>query len=206
MVFFSTPAQTRSPTPPPITLTLHPLLLYSQHDILRGHCTSLLWDLRETPRISVRHVAPPHITLTKLELAQYATVPRMPSLYITCGILPGDWTMKAYNPEGLTLLDVLDAIHDCLKVQLTGAEWDAISHKQRGRISAIFDLRWRLAPVPSKAHSRGVLRADCLLNHTIFGGLTPSPVSANKCILTLRRPSPKSNLSNANSFLLATQA
>jgi len=188
MVLFTTPT-TPSPTPPRGSLTLHPLLRYSQHDVLPGHCTSLLWDLREAPVKSVRHVSAPHITLAKRVLAQHATVPRVPTLYITCGIFPDDWTMKAYNPEGLTLLDVLEAIHDCLNAQLTGAEWDALGVKQRSRISTVFDLRWRIASTPAKTHSRGVLRADCLLKHVLFAGLTLSPVTPNRCVLTLRRPS-----------------
>lgn len=188
MVLFTTPT-TPSPTPPRVPLTLHPLLLYSQHDILPGHCTSLLWDLREPPIKSVRHISTPHITLTEHDLAQHATVPRVPVLHITCGIFPDAWTMKAYNPEGLTLLDVLEAIHDSLKMQLTRGEWDSLCLKQRGRISTVFNLRWRVASAPAKTRSHGVLRADCLLNHTLFAGLTLSPLTANRCVLTLRRPS-----------------
>ncbi|GLB45116.1 hypothetical protein LshimejAT787_2000210 [Lyophyllum shimeji] len=187
MVRFATPQSSPS-TQPRAPFTLHPLLRYSQHDILPGHCTSLLWDLREAPIKSVRHISVPHMTLTERVLAQHATTPRVPTLRVTCGIFPDDWTIMAYNPEGLTLLDILEAIHDCLQAQLTPAEWDALSSKQRRRISAVFDLRWRVAPVPAKTHSGGILRADCLLSHSLFAGLTLFPSVSDGCVLTLRRP------------------
>ncbi|GLB42165.1 hypothetical protein LshimejAT787_1101800 [Lyophyllum shimeji] len=177
-------------TPSHAAFTLHPLLQYSQHDIIPGHCTSLLWDLREAPIMSVRHVSAPHIALTEHELREHATTPPVPVLQITCEILPGGWSMTARNPQGVTLLDILQAIHACLQIQLTHDEWDAMSLKQQGRISKVFDLRWRVSAAPASTHANGVIRADCLLQHTLFGGLTRSLVTADSCILTLRRPYP----------------
>ncbi|KAF8069109.1 ectomycorrhiza-regulated small secreted protein [Lyophyllum atratum] len=178
------------PTSPHAPRTLHPLLQYVQNNVLPGHCTPLLWDLREAPMMSVRHVSTPHIALTEQDLSQHATTPRVPYLNISCGILPEQWAMTAHNPQGVTLLDVFQTIYACLQVQLTHAEWDAMCLKHQNRISAVFDLRWRLAAAPATTHAQGVLRADCLLNHILFGGLALSLVAADSCVLTLRRPYP----------------
>lgn len=168
-------------------LTLHPLLRYSQHDVVPGHCCSIIWDLREAP-IAVRHVTSLGTPIDELEFSEHAITPPVSSLHIQCDILPEPWPIEASNPYGVTIRDVLQAIYVCLQKQLRHEEWDRMSEKHRGRISQIFDARWRVAVEPARVHDQGVLRVDCVLRHTWFGGLTVSPESGDSCILTLRCP------------------
>ncbi|KAF5379124.1 hypothetical protein D9615_006082 [Tricholomella constricta] len=192
----SPPASLRAPG----TLALHPLLQYSQHDLLPGLCTALLWDLRDTPLTSARHIAAHH-PLSAHELTQPATTPRVTTLHLTCGLLhlplppdsgegEGAWAMEAHNPHGVTLLDVLHALHAGLQTPLTHEEWGALCVKQQTRVGAAFDLRWRAAGAPMETRARGVVRADCLLRHTLFAGLSVSLVEPDSCMLTVRRPAP----------------
>ncbi|KAG5642359.1 hypothetical protein DXG03_002956 [Asterophora parasitica] len=108
------------------------------------------------------------------------------------------WAMEAHNPHGVTVLDVLTALYTGLQTPLTHDEWDALSAKQQKRVSAAFDARWRLAgsepgaeEVGEEVRGRGVVRADCLLHHTLFAGLTVSLVELKSCVLTVRRPQPQ---------------
>jgi len=169
-------------------LLLHPLLRYSQHNIVDSHCCSLLWDLHDTPTYSVRHVSGPNALLTADELSQYATSPPVPSLHIKCGIFPADWPIQASNPQGVMIGDVLQAIHTCLQLQIRKDEWDSLCKKQRDRINRVFDSRWRVSIDPLRIRGHGVLRVDCLLQHIWFAGLSVSLVHGDSCILTLRRP------------------
>jgi hypothetical protein len=170
-------------------LTLHPLLRYSQHNIVGSHCCSLVWDLHEAPTYSVRHVSDPNALLEVAELSQFATSPPVTSLHIKCGIFPADWPMQACNSQGVTIRDVLQAIHTCLHLQIRQDEWDSLCKKQRDRINKVFDSRWRMSVDPLHVRAHGVLRVDCLLQHIWFAGLTVvSIVRGNSCILTLRCP------------------
>ena len=169
-------------------LILHPLLCYSQHYIVDLHCCSLLWDMHQVPSYFVRQVHPPNTLLTDAELSHYATSPSVQSLNITCGIFPSDWPIRAHNPTGVRIRDVLQAIHTCLHVQITPKEWNGLCAKQRDRINRVFDARWRVSVEPLRVRAHGILRIDCLLQHTWFAGLTVSLVHENSCILSLRRP------------------
>jgi hypothetical protein len=170
-------------------LILHPLLRYSQHSV-RGNTCPLLWDLHDAPTYSIRHVSDPTAPLTHAELCQHATSPPAPSLYIDCGIFPEEWPIHAYNPCGVTIGDVLQAIYTCVQQQIRQEEWDGLCAKQRDRVNRVFDARWRLSVNPLRVRACGVLRIDCLLQHTWFAGLTVSIAHRNSlnCILTLRRP------------------
>ncbi|KAJ7148703.1 hypothetical protein C8R43DRAFT_1008481, partial [Mycena crocata] len=104
---------------------LHPLLQYSQHEEL-GHCSALLWDLREPPR-SARHVSAPERPLSEFELSQHATNPPVSCLRVTCGIFPEEsWVSEAQNWLGVTIGNVLDAIFATLCTQLNYQEWNKL--------------------------------------------------------------------------------
>ncbi|KAG5637675.1 hypothetical protein H0H81_003643 [Sphagnurus paluster] len=184
-------------------LTLHPLLAYSQHELVPGLCTALMWDMRDPPT-AARPTSAPHLTLSAHELAEPATAPPMPSLRIMCGVFPQspdpasgtDWTMEVRatsSSAGLTLGDVLGAVYEGLAVPLVHAEWDALCEKQQKRIGEVFDRRWREAADPAGVRARGVIRADCLLFHTLFGGLAMSFETSRSCVLIVRRPPPVRN-------------
>jgi len=195
-------------------LVLHPFLRYYQHEVVQGHCTSILWDLRDFPLSSTGARPVTSVrggALTESDLVQPATTPPVQSLVITCGLFPEPWPITAVGNArsssiflggihgdgdvdrwAVTVLDVLNAIHTCLQKQLTHDEWGRMCVKHQQRVSAVFDARWRMAPDPAGTHACGVRRMDCLLKCTWFGGLSIISRSVAEygegCILTLRRP------------------
>ena len=166
---------------------IHTLLLYSQHNISPGHCSSLLWDLREPPA-NARPVLNLEEPLSRLDLAQHATFPPLPILYITCDIFPEEWPIKVTRDDGVTVGDVLEAIHHTLLRRISHDEWNRLSLKQQNRIKIVFDNRCAMAENREECRLHGVLRVDCILYHTLFAGLSVSPGLDNTCILSLRRP------------------
>ncbi|KAF7344384.1 Ectomy corrhiza-regulated small secreted protein [Mycena sanguinolenta] len=170
---------------PPI---LHPLLQYSQHVGELGHCCPLLWDLRESPR-TARHVSAPERYLSEFELSQHATNPPVSYLRVTCGIFPEEsWVSEARNWLGVTVGNVLDAISETVKTQITYPEWNKLCPKQQNRVNIVFDARWRRSANAAEIRERGVLRSDCMLHHVLFSGLSPAPDADATYFLTLKRP------------------
>jgi len=164
---------------------LHSLLCYSQHVVAAGHCCPLLWDVREPPASAQRVVSMDSITERHLSLP--ATSKPMPILQITCDLFPDDRSIKILRLEGVTIGDVLDAIYTMLRQPIGRNELDLLSDKQRSRVAAVFKERCKIAPSPDKCRSHGILRADSLIHHTLFAGLSVSPVNDCSAILTLRR-------------------
>ncbi|KAK7039639.1 Ectomy corrhiza-regulated small secreted protein [Favolaschia claudopus] len=167
---------------------LHPLLQYSQHDTELGHCSQLIWDLREPAR-SARHILSPDRPLSDFELSQHATNPPVFQLRVTCGIFPEEsWVSEARNWLGVTVADVLDSIAATMQTQLTWAEWNKLCPKQQNRVNIVFDARWRRASDGEQVRERGVLRSDCVLQHILFAGLSVLLDADTTFFLTFRRP------------------
>lgn len=169
--------------------TMHPLLSYSQHNVLggdvAGHPCLTTWDMR-TPTEYARYTKHDQ-PLTSTDLAQPATQPPLESLEITCGFFPGNWPITIRRPRGITVGDVLEAIHTAIIRRISHAEWEAFSERQREGIKIVFNNRWQAAADPDVCRQNGVLRMDCLLQHTLFGGLSVSLETEDSCILSLRR-------------------
>ena len=170
--------------------TLHQYLHYSQHEQPSepGIYCPLVWDLRELPSSGARHVSNLQQPLSPRRLAQAATFPLVQSLEITCDILPEHWLIEAYNPAYVTLFDVLQAIYDSLHVPLLEEECERLTPKQRARARAAYERRCEMALQPEVCREQGMLRLDCLANHILFGGLSPSMEMRWSFILSLRRP------------------
>jgi len=168
-------------------LVLHPLLSYSQHEIVPGNCAPIVWDLREPPE-SALHVDNHDKPLSPASLSKHATNPPCLVLRIKCDIFPEPWLIEVRRMEPLTVGDVLHTIHSVIKRRITQSEWDRISEKQRGRIGVIFDSRCKLSLQREECRANGVLRVDCLLSHTLFAGLSASLDEDGTFIMTLRRP------------------
>ncbi|KAG6915018.1 hypothetical protein DXG01_013900 [Tephrocybe rancida] len=199
----SSPPRTHTPT-----LSLHPLLRYSQHG-----GPALVWDLRTDPTpVILRQVTAPTsndgtgttsiiVPVPEEELLQPATAPPVSVLSLTCGIVPPSSTWSTIdvassspsqngNPREVTVLDVLRALRWCMGTRLIQSEWDALPKKQQERVNSVFDSRWRESDTPAVTRAEGVLRQDCLLQHTLWAGLTPSVEDEGAAVLTLRRPDP----------------
>jgi hypothetical protein len=172
-------------------LSLHSFLHYSQYQQPTDpslYC-SLVWDLRESPAPSARHVSKLDSPLSS-ELAHPATYPPVARLTITCNLLPDNWRMEATNPSYVSLLDVLQAIYTSLHIPLQTSEWEVLSPKQKDRVQEAFRRRCAQAIDPAECELAGKLRIDRLALHTIFGGLTASLEDKSSFILSLRRPHP----------------
>ncbi|KAF9485128.1 hypothetical protein BDN70DRAFT_675245 [Pholiota conissans] len=168
---------------------MHHLLVYSQHNVLggdvAGHPCLISWDMR-TPTEYARYIDHDQ-PLSFNDLAQPATEPSLESLEITCGFFPGDWPIQITHAGGITVGDVLDAIHNTIIRRISHAEWNLLSERQQDRIKVVFNNRWQAAADPDVCRQNGVLRMDCLLQHTKFGGLSVSLEADDSCILSLRR-------------------
>jgi len=167
-------------------LVLHPLLSYSQHDIVPGNCAPIVWDLREPPG-SALHVDNHDKPLSPANLSKHATNPPCLVLSIKCDIFPEPWPIEVRRMEPVTVGDVLHTIHSVINRRITQSEWDRISEKQRGRIGEIFDNRCKVSLQREECRANGVLRVDCLLSHTLFAGLSSFDEDGT-FIMTLRRP------------------
>jgi hypothetical protein len=171
---------------PPV---LHPLLQYPQHDGELGQRCALHWDVRDSPE-SASHILAPDRPFSEFELSQHATTPPVFCLRVTCGIFPEEsWVSEARNELGVTVQNVLDAIFATACTQINYQEWDKLCPKQQHRVNVVFDARWRRSADPAQARAHGVIRADCVLKHTLFAGLTAAPSGEDSTyLLTLGRP------------------
>ncbi|KAG6828602.1 hypothetical protein H0H92_007343 [Tricholoma furcatifolium] len=185
--------------------SLHPVLSYSQHDV-----PTLVWDIRTDPTpASLQQVFPSGddsgtpsvlVPVSQRELLMPATAPPVSFLCLSCGIVPpsSPWGTIFVTPSPqrndaspcVTVLDVLNAVRDCMKTPITQEEWDALSKKQQNRVNLVFHSRWNESSTPAATRGDGVLRQDCLLQHTLWGGLTLSVNEEDAAVLSLRRPSP----------------
>ncbi|KIJ61576.1 hypothetical protein HYDPIDRAFT_56699, partial [Hydnomerulius pinastri MD-312] len=129
----------------------------------------LLWDVRYAPcrsaRVSGEAISPS-------QLAQTVTIPAVTSLHVTSDLLSPHWVIAAYNPTGVTVDDILSAIHAELYAPLTILEWDYMSLKQRARIESVFYARCQASHNFERTRNGGVRRMDYLINTTTFAGLS----------------------------------
>lgn len=167
-------------------LAIHPLLVYSQHDVLPGHVTPLMWDLHEIPD-GAHLVENPDEPLAPEQLMEDATRPSLNILTITCGVFPADWPIIIKQKLDISVSDVLRAIYAAVHRRISHEEWNELSPKEQVKITATFEERCNKSADPKATRDNGVLRIDCLLQHTSFAGLSVSPDEEDTCILTLRR-------------------
>ncbi|KAF9525065.1 ectomycorrhiza-regulated small secreted protein [Crepidotus variabilis] len=166
---------------------LHSLLRYYQQEVIPGYVCPIQWDVRDPPE-TARRVVSLEDVIGPFHLSRPATSPPMIVLHITCDIFPEAWPIEIRKLDTITINDVLHAIHSSLQRPIRRDEWERLSEKQHTRIEAVFDTRCKNAPNRDECRSRGVLRVDCLLQHTVYAGLSVSPDADCSCFLTLRRP------------------
>ncbi|KAF9476954.1 hypothetical protein BDN70DRAFT_811415 [Pholiota conissans] len=171
------------------TLVLNPILAFTQGGgsptQATDHPCPIHWDLRKSS-VEARLNGDPNSPLTFGHLGRPATDPKLDSLDITCGMLE-KWPIKVRRPEGIDVIDVLENIRKTLLCRVSRTEFERFSKGQQEKITAVFVERCNKAQDPDKARENGVLRLDCLLQHTIFAGLSVSLDKEKTCILTLRR-------------------
>lgn len=144
------------------------------------------WDIRRAPRHAARIAGQ---AISAHQLTQLITHPGVTSLRIISDLLSEDWVITAYNPTGVTIEDVLTAIHRGLHAPLTQLEWECTSPVQRARIEAMFYARCEASRDFEHTRGGGVRRMDCLLHTTMFAGLSSLMIRNNRweVVLTLSR-------------------
>ncbi|KAG8216836.1 hypothetical protein J3R82DRAFT_7095 [Butyriboletus roseoflavus] len=144
------------------------------------------WDIRHTPchaaRVGGQVISAYHLT-------QPATFPSVMSLRVVSDLLSENWVITAYNHTGVTIEDVLAAIHRGLHVPLTRVEWECMSPMERARTEAMFYARCEASRDFERTRYGGVRRMDCLLHTTMFAGLSSLVMKNNRLevVLTLSR-------------------
>lgn len=144
------------------------------------------WDIRRAPRHTARVAGQ---LVSAYHLAQLATHPGVTALRVISDLLSENWVITAFNPTGVTVGDVLEAIQRGLHVPLTQPEWECMSPTKRTRIEATFYARCAASRDFDRTRYGGVRRIDCLLHTTVFAGLS-SPMFRNnrwEVVLTLSR-------------------
>ncbi|THG93426.1 hypothetical protein EW145_g8378 [Phellinidium pouzarii] len=133
----------------------------------------LFWDTRypsDYARFpgSHGHRLPAHVA------SQHATSPPVPIFRIVCGLFPHRaWSVEAHNSRGVTVGDVLSALHRALR--------------HRARVAEAYYARCRASADPAYEQRAGVRRIDWLLKSTGFVGLTPSVERGYTWSLTTKR-------------------
>jgi len=165
---------------------LNPLLTSSPTGTAYFRPVPVDWDIRHAPYRTAR-VAGQGISVH--ELTQLATLPSITSLHVISDLLSENWVIAAYNPTGVTIEDVLEAIYKGLHAPLTPFEWECISLMQRPRIEDVFYARCEASRDFDRTRYGGVRRKDCLLHTTMFAGLSSLMYRNNRweVVLTLSR-------------------
>lgn len=170
----------------PQPMMINSLLVASPTGTTRFHRAPVDWDIRYIPLHCARvagHIASAH------HLTQLATQPGTPTIRVISDLLSEDWVITAHNPNGVTVEDVLSAIHRGLQVPLTQHEWEYMSSTNRDRIVATFYERCEASRDFDRTRHGGVRRIDCLLHTTVFAGLSSLMLRGNQweVVLTLCR-------------------
>lgn len=177
----------------PSKIKLDDFLKYNQN----RPCSQIDWDLKDPPS-SVR-LAKNDKPIATSRLSVYATNPPLCVLTILCELFPDPLLLRVYNSQGVTVLDVLEAISRAGKERIAYSEVKKLSEKQRQRIEELRDP-WRA----------NINRADCLMHTTKFAGLSIAPFQEEEFeeefvfMLTLSRPrGSRSGLKRGSSLTLS---
>ncbi|TDL22710.1 hypothetical protein BD410DRAFT_803144 [Rickenella mellea] len=172
------------------TAATHHLLAFNC--AMFNHCEflpPLIWDTRRSWR-TARAASSPNHYLHPHYLSQYATNPPTPYFRITCGTFPRDWFIDvkmSRNSHGVTVVDVLRAIDELLRVRITPREWDKATEKHRKGVLKEHNRRCKSSRDPEYERRGGVRRVDWLGDRTGFVGLSPSYEASHTWNLTMKK-------------------
>lgn len=185
-------------------LQINPTLAHQPFTMPAGiqNPSLLSWNIRELPSTFLRLTSVPGRNLTQTELAGPATRPPVTRLRIFCGIfldpdldLSSSWGIEARNQHGVTVKDVLTAIYEAFQEPYTHEEFNRLCAKTQTRVLEAYEARVQANADPSMTWGAGVRRADRLMKHSWFGGLSilfssedspPTDLAPCHLILSLR--------------------
>ncbi|KAG8928616.1 hypothetical protein FRC02_006668 [Tulasnella sp. 418] len=126
----------------------------------------VLYDVRYGPSKSYISFVPP-TKLTPEFADSFATNPPIPVMRLLCRYIP--WTIIVKNRSGVTIMDVLKAIHEQLQPPPTEGEW----WSQPGERLDVITSTWKrnAKQVEGRELMDGVKRVDWLGEMTMIAGI-----------------------------------
>lgn len=152
-----------APLSPNGIIEMNPLLAYNPYT----RTSPIVYDVSQRPATA---------RLRAKELAQPVTYPPLYSMEVQITHLPF-WRpiqLAATSPQaGVTLAELLDAVHAFLQLSVTGKEYASFPPDVRNSISLAFARRCERAGAGAEAEKKkGLKRVDCLLGNFRWIGLT----------------------------------
>ncbi|KAG9015442.1 hypothetical protein FRB94_000046 [Tulasnella sp. JGI-2019a] len=154
-------------------VSIHVLLSPSNPMVQQPH---VLYDVRYKRE---RAYMTTHSFMVKLpdEYAdQPATQPPVAKMWLICHDIP--WRIAVTNHKGVTIRDILEAIHKELHVPITEGEWWIAQEEERERTLAAYQdsCSEGVQEDVRRKHSEGVKRVDWLGKRTMFMSILRLPM------------------------------
>lgn len=155
------------PPPPPKPRTqVHQLLSHDKYHLFLDLSSPVFKPL--TPNNSASALIPVH----QGYLDQLATSPPHHTMTIHCAALgkfEKDWAVTLEHGRHVSVGDVLAAVHDALRKQVTHAEWAKVTDEEAYESARAYTRRVRTA---NYEMNQGLRRVDFLREKYFFGGIT----------------------------------
>jgi len=137
----------------------------------------LLYDVRYKPEKCYAYSDPRSPVKLPEEMAdQYATNPPLQKIRLICRDLP--WRVSVINPKGVTVHDIVKAVHSELHQPLTEGEWWIAQEDERERTLEAYKAN--CADEENREFKRkpeeGVKRVDWLGKKTMLIAVTRTPM------------------------------
>ncbi|PFH49078.1 hypothetical protein AMATHDRAFT_5224 [Amanita thiersii Skay4041] len=177
---YSLHPHSKAPLKPDSQIRLHPLLSFSTSPLSR-------YDLMDAPSMMTSH----HVRISSRELAEPATSPPVQSMTIVSPHLL--WKIRvaprSTSKRFITVADVLNAIYENLRTNITGAEFAALpTEKDMARATSAYKQRYRRQR-DSRAYEeekkKGMKRVDFLMGFTRFMGISYAGLGSNYWMLNV---------------------
>lgn len=121
---------------------------------------------------------------------QPATNPPVQKMRLICRDLP--WKISISNAKGVTLRDILTAIHDDLHQPLTEGEWWIAADEERDRCLEAYKTNCTEEAGFKRELKDGVKRVDWLAKKTMMVSITRTPY--DESFIKTRIPDPKAQV------------
>jgi len=157
----------------PRTAAIHVLLAPSQ---MRLHQPHILYDVRYKADKCYMSAHPEAVKLPDEFADHPATNPPMPKVRLVCRDIP--WRINVTNAKGVTLRDIIEAIHTEMDTPLTEGEWWIAQDEEREQVLKTYQENCS-DEVPEGMKRKledGVKRVDWLGKKTMLMSISRSPL------------------------------
>ncbi|KAF9254929.1 hypothetical protein L218DRAFT_967750 [Marasmius fiardii PR-910] len=157
---------------PPVKAVAQPVRAHSLLSYSSSHQPALNFDVT----LPITAMTAKYRSLPSQHLSEPATSPTLPSLILTCRLLPR-WTITIYSSNGryVTVRDVLDGIYKTLRKNVTHKEYHSIpTQRDQHRINKAYERRYSRVLHYHAEKQSGVKRVDFLCERVWFTGIAPT--------------------------------